>query len=347
MNQARNDGAHDDGWYHDDHGLPPSLGGWPLGRTYVHSSDGALNTGPATNGPGGPSGASGPATNGHRGRPGASGPATNRRRRGGAPDPTPPQSGRPPLYQVGGRYRGDDWPTDPGFRRGDLGLDEPLDDPAAGGPDPASGEPRPAPAPPSLYPRLVFPVVGYAAITSLAAAYAQAIPLPVTASLIVIPAAGLIFSMGMRHPDWGRRALVGWIAGVVAAIVYDMLRLSLARVGIWGDPIPPIGRLVLADPHANFAWGYLWRFAGHGGGMGIAYTMLAWRGVRSGIAYGTLICSGLVALLLFFPAAQVHFFPLTPVTAAGAYAGHWVYGVVLARITSWWLPPVELGGRRR
>src|SRR6266540_4855101 len=100
MNQARNDdGSYDDGWYHDDQQLPPSLGVWPLGRTYVHSSDGALNTGPATNGPGGPSGASGPATNGHRGRPGASGPATNRRRRGGAPDPTPPQSGRPPLYQ--------------------------------------------------------------------------------------------------------------------------------------------------------------------------------------------------------------------------------------------------------
>src|SRR6266542_3560777 len=49
MNQARNDdGSYDDGWYHDDQQLPPSLGVWPLGRTYVHSSDGALNTGPPT-----------------------------------------------------------------------------------------------------------------------------------------------------------------------------------------------------------------------------------------------------------------------------------------------------------
>jgi hypothetical protein len=39
----------------------------------------------------------------------------------------------------------------------------------------------------------------------------------------------------------------------------------------------------------------------------------------------------------------VHFFPLTPVTTVGAYAGHWVYGAVLGKITSWWLPPVELG----
>jgi hypothetical protein len=425
MNQARNDdGSYDSGWYRDDQRLPPSLGVWPLGRTYVHSSDGALSTGHGA--------AASEPTPLYDGLAGA----------GAAPAghaPSPP--GRPPLYQVGGRYRGDDWPTDPGFRRGDLGLD---DDPASdlgprpghgaqsdlgldrpdlgradlgradlgradlgradlGRAEPGRGEPgraerwQPGPEPvrqirpdaeaqtrpsgrgretwernltpaarvaavedakllaflhdliqrlkavPSLYPRLAFLVVGYAAITSLAAAYAEAIPLPITASLIVIPAAGVIFSMGMRHPHWGRRALVGWIAGIIATIVYDGLRLALVKVGVWGDPIPGIGRLVLADPHANFAWGYLWRFLGNGGGMGIAYTMLPWRGVRTGIAYGTLICTGLVALLFFFPVAQVHFFPLTPVTTAGAYAGHWVYGAVLGTITSWWLPPVELG----
>jgi len=569
MNQARNDdGSYGDGWYHDDQQLPPSLGVWPLGRTYVHSSDGALNTGPAGDG--------GPGANGHGGAErsfdgdqiapppfsGAAGdgstPLYERlalyERLSASPpaDPGPSRNGRPPLYQVGGKYRGDDWPTDPGFRRGDLDLEDfpadpapargrpdpgydpgpgagpdpgyaqprrdpsfggpdpryaqPRRDPSFGGPDPRYQEPRreagqgwrgaaypeggahagpspsavpghdltpspsaapgydptpgpyappgydaapgrggpgygaavgrgaegargrePRSAPPpaagydagagmaargpeqgkwrqqrhpqpvarirpdtpavqgqgrqggetwernvtpaarvaamedarllaflhdlikrlkavaSLYPRLVFLIVGYAAVTSLAAAYALAIPLPITASLIVIPAAGVIFNLGMRYPDWGRRALVGWLAGIVATIVCDVLRLSLVKVGIWGDPIPAIGRLVFADPHANFAWGYLWRFAGNGGGMGIAYTMLPWRGVRTGVAYGTLICTGLVALLFFFPVAQAHSFALTPVTTAGAYAGHWVYGAVLGKITSWWLPPVELG----
>lgn len=397
MNQAGNgEGPYDPEWYRDDQQLPPSLGVWPLGRTYVHSSDGALNTGPTSapgaNGHGGPARPEGAARRGSasnagnvHGGPGAGG-----------------RGGRPPLYQVGGRYRGDDWPTDPGFRRGDLGLDESGE----GGAGPMTGaatDPGAYPAPgggpaervapirpgaggqafgrqgretwernvtpaarvaavedakllaflhelvqrlktvPSLYPRLVFLVVGYAAITSLAAAYAEKVPLPITASLIVIPAAGIIFNLGMRYPDWGRRALTGWIAGIIATIVYDMLRLALVKVGIWGDPIPGIGRLVLADPHANFAWGYFWRFTGNGGGMGIAYAMLPWRGVRTGIAYGTLICTGLVALLFFFPVAQVHFFPLTPVTTVGAYAGHWVYGAVLGKITAWWLPPVELG----
>jgi hypothetical protein len=572
MNQARNDdGPYDNGWYEEDRQLPPSLGVWPLGRTYVHSSDGALNTGPpgagaTTNGHGpasgnghgasdhGPASGNGHGANGHGPAPvnGYGSPSASGRRRpspaggagdgstplyerlalyeryGGPPpaDAAPPRN-RPPLYQVGGRYRGDDWPTDPGFRRGDLGLEDldddptpepsagtrrpaPGRDPAFGGPDPGYGEPRrdptfgdpdpsyggprrdpsyggpdprygqpqapagqtwhgasyppagapgypphgddgpgragatgyqrgyeapldhhaPRPAPasadgrpgaggaprrgdhpqrperperrhapepvtrirpetpggqgpgregretwernvtpaarvaavedakllafihdliqrlknvPSVYPRLVFLVFGYAAITSLAFAYAEAIPLPITASLVVIPAAGIIYNMGMRYPDWGRRALVGWISGIVATIIYDCLRLALVKVGIWGDPIPGIGRLVFADPHANFAWGYFWRFAGNGGGMGIAYAMLPWRGIRTGVAYGTLICTGLVALLFFFPVAQVHFFPLTPVTTVGAYAGHWVYGAVLGKLASWWLPPVELG----
>src|SRR6266536_3571237 len=431
MNQARNDdGSYDDGWYHDDQQLPPSLGVWPLGRTYVHSSDGALNTGPAVAGD--------PGANGHGGAErsfdgdhiaaprfsGAAGdgstPLYERlalyERLSASPpaDPGPSRNDRPPLYQVGGKYRGDDWPTDPGFRGAgpDLAYAQPRHDPRFGGPDPGYAQPRRDPsfggpeqdkwqqrdpqpvtrirpdtpavqgqgrqggetwernvtpaarvaavedarllaclhdlirrlkAVPSLYPRVVFLIVGYAAVTSLAAAYAEAIPLLITASLIVIPAAGVIFNLGMRYPDWGRRALVGWLAGMVATIVYDVLRLSLVKAGIWGDPIPGIGRLVFADPHANFAWGYLWRFAGNGGGMGIAYTMLPWRGVRTGVAYGTLICTGLVALLFCFPVAQVHFFPLTPVTTAGAYAGHWVYGAVLGKITSWWLPPVELG----
>ena len=71
---------------------------------------------------------------------------------------------------------------------------------------------------------------------------------------------------------------------------------------------------------------------------------LPWRGVKLGIAYGTAVCLGLVAILYYFPVAQVHFFALTPPTAAGGMAGHWIYGAVLGWLTARWLPPV---GRRR
>ena len=192
---------------------------------------------------------------------------------------------------------------------------------------------------PALRLRFGFFGLGYAAIGPLAAAYAEVLPLPRGARLILLPAAVAALVLAFRNPRWGRRALVGWVAGIIATGVYDVLRLSLVVAGLWGDPIPGIGRLMLANPDAGFYWGYLWRFLGNGGGMGLAFAMLPWRGVRSGMAYGTLICLGLFAVLAFTPTAQAHFFPLTPVTGAGAMAGHWVYGAVLGWLTSYWLPP--------
>jgi hypothetical protein len=201
---------------------------------------------------------------------------------------------------------------------------------------------------PSFYPRILYLPVGFVAITALAFAYAEALPLPYGMRYAVLPAAGLIVLVSLRHPAWGRRALLGWVAGVLATGVYDLLRIGLVYAGLWDDPIPGIGRLALSDPDASYLWGYVWRFAGNGGGMGMAYAMLPWRGVRSGILYGTGIVSGLIVLLAVWPIAQAHFFPLTPATAAGGVAGHWVYGAVLGWLTAHWLPPVgRRPGRRR
>jgi hypothetical protein len=201
---------------------------------------------------------------------------------------------------------------------------------------------------PSLYPRLVFLALGFAAITSLAAAYSETLPLPAGARFVLVPAVACIVLVGLRHREWGRRALVGWVAGIIATCIYDGLRLGLMLLGLWEDPIPRIGQMLFVDPNANWIWGYIWRFLGNGGGMGLAFAMLPWRGVRFGIAYGTCICLGLFAVLALWPVAQVHFFPLTPVVAAGAMAGHWVYGAVLGALTARWLPPVrtsEIGAR--
>jgi hypothetical protein len=198
---------------------------------------------------------------------------------------------------------------------------------------------------PSLFPRVFFLAFGFAAITSLGVAYTEAVPLPYGLRYAVVPAASVMLLLGLRYPAWGKRALLGLVAGMIATGIYDTLRIGLVFAGLWGDPIPGIGRMALADPNADPIWGYVWRFIGNGGGMGLAFAMLPWRGVRLGIAYGSTICLGLLAILFFWPVAQVHFFPLTPLTATGAMAGHWVYGAVLGWLTSRWLPPV--GGRRR
>jgi hypothetical protein len=195
---------------------------------------------------------------------------------------------------------------------------------------------------PSLYPRVIFLALGYASIGPLAAAYSEVLPLPYGARLILLPAVLISILVGFRHKEWGRRALVGWLAGVAATGIYDVLRLSLYKLGYWGDPIPGIGRLMLDNPNAPAIWGYVWRFGGNGAGMGMAFAMLPWRGIRSGIVYGTSICFGLFAVLALAPVAQQHFFPLNVKTAIGALAGHWVYGAVLGYLTSVSLPPVRL-----
>ena len=197
---------------------------------------------------------------------------------------------------------------------------------------------------PSLFPRLFFLAFGFAAITSLGVALAGAVPLPYGFRYAVIPAFTAMLLIGLRYPAWGKRALIGLVAGMIATGIYDILRLGLMLAGLWGDPIPSIGQLALDDPNAEWYWGYVWRFVGNGGGMGLAFAMLPWRGVKLGIAYGSAVCSGLVVLLYFWPVAQQHFFALTPATAAGGMAGHWVYGAVLGWLTARWLPPV---GRRR
>ena len=198
---------------------------------------------------------------------------------------------------------------------------------------------------PSLFPRVFYLAFGFAAITSLGASLAGLAQLPYLFHFAVIPAYAIMILIGLRYPAWGKRALLGLLAGMIATGVYDILRIGLMFAGLWGDPIPSIGPLATGDPNIAWYWGYVWRFVGNGGGMGVAFAMLPWRGVKLGIAYGTAVCLGLVAILYYFPVAQLHFFALTPPTAAGGMAGHWVYGAVLGWLTARWLPPV--GKRRR
>jgi hypothetical protein len=198
---------------------------------------------------------------------------------------------------------------------------------------------------PSLFPRVFYLAFGFAAITSLGVALSGAIPLPYGFHYAVIPAYAVMLLIGLRYPAWGKRALLGLVAGMIATGIYDVLRIGLMFAGLWADPIPTIGKLALDDSNAWWMWGYVWRFVGNGGGMGLAFAMLPWRSVRLGIAYGSAICLGLLGLLYFWPVSQQHFFPLTLLTATGAMAGHWVYGAVLGWLTTRWLPPV--GQRRR
>jgi len=70
----------------------------------------------------------------------------------------------------------------------------------------------------------------------------------------------------------------GLIAGMVACIVYDGARLFAVHVlGLMGDFIPVMGSWVTGEPNTtgSAAVGYVWRYIGDGGGLGVAFFVVA------------------------------------------------------------------------
>ncbi len=70
----------------------------------------------------------------------------------------------------------------------------------------------------------------------------------------------------------------GLIAGMVACIVYDGARLFAVHVlGLMGDFIPVMGAWVTGEPDTtgSAAVGYVWRYIGDGGGLGVAFFVVA------------------------------------------------------------------------
>lgn len=200
--------------------------------------------------------------------------------------------------------------------------------------------------PPAL-PQILFFVLGFVPIGALSASLFEFLPLHLGARAVVLPAAILTILLAVASPTWGRRAAFGYAAGVAATGAYDITRLALVYLGVWPDFIPPLGRLVLLDQHASPIWGYAWRFLGNGGGMGMAFAMLPFRGAVSGMIYGLAICGCLFFTLIVAPHAQSTLFVLGPITAAASILGHLDYGGVLGLLCARWLPiappAVELG----
>jgi hypothetical protein len=194
------------------------------------------------------------------------------------------------------------------------------------------------------WPRLLFAVFGFIPIVSLAVALLGWVPLYLSANLLVVPVIPLVIGLGVAYPEWGRPALLGFLAGVVATAAYDATRLVLVWVGLWPDFIPAIGQMAMLDHAAHPAWGYLWRFVGNGGGMGLTFAMLVTgalrlgpAGKRLGMAYGAFICCCLYATLILAPQAQAQLFPLNPATVVFAMIGHLDFGLVLGYLLARWL----------
>ena len=182
-------------------------------------------------------------------------------------------------------------------------------------------------------------------LLSITAHVAGLVPMHVTAGLVVVPAALVLVVLGVFAPmPEDRLVLEGLRWGIVATLVYDVFRLdTVALLGWWGDFIPTMGTwLIDVDPSQRVLGGvagYVWRYAGDGGGLGVVFlvgaaaTGLRRLGPRVTVAAAVLFAvgptwGGLMATVLL-PRGQQLMFPLTPVTVVLSLVGHVIFGIVL------------------
>ncbi len=135
----------------------------------------------------------------------------------------------------------------------------------------------------------------------------------------------------------------GLIAGMVATIVYDGARLFAVHVlGLMGDFIPVMGSFVTGEPDTagSAAVGYVWRYIGDGGGLGVAFFVVAfalgidrWRNVYAVLASVAFAVfptwAGLMATVALLPRGEEMMFDLNPATFTITLVGHLIFGFFL------------------
>lgn len=171
-------------------------------------------------------------------------------------------------------------------------------------------------------------------------------PMNVTAGLVVVPAALVVLLLAVFAPvPEDRIVLTGAVWGVIATLVYDAVRLdTVYLLGWWGDFIPTVGTWILGAQGGAGAVGavvgYVWRYVGDGGGIGVVFFVLVaatglrrW-GERATVAAAVVfavfpVWTGLVATVAVAPRGEQLMFPLTVATVTLSLLGHLVFGLVL------------------
>lgn len=135
----------------------------------------------------------------------------------------------------------------------------------------------------------------------------------------------------------------GLIAGMVACIVYDAARLFAVHVlGLMDDFIPVMGSWVTTEPDTAgaAAVGYIWRYIGDAGGLGVAFFVVAfalgvdrWKNVYAvlfSVAYAVFgAWAGLIVSVAIAPRGEEMMFPLNTATVVITLVGHLIFGFVL------------------
>jgi hypothetical protein len=161
----------------------------------------------------------------------------------------------------------------------------------------------------------------------------------VTISLVAVLATLIAFAPHRIDMIVGR----GLIAGMVACIVYDAARLFAVHVlGLMGDFIPVMGSFVTGEPDTagSAAVGYVYRYIGDAGGLGVAFFVVAfalgidrWKNVNAVLAaVGFAVFptwAGLMATVALAPHGEERMFDLNVATFIITLVGHLIFGLFL------------------
>jgi hypothetical protein len=166
------------------------------------------------------------------------------------------------------------------------------------------------------------------------------VSLRTVALFVLLPLVTAIAIFVRARPDRSDRViLAGFLWGLLACAGYDALRLPTVYVAHWWtDFFPAVGGWAVGGD-SNVVVGYLWRYVGDGGGIAVAFFVLAatlgagaWPLRRiMGLALAYAICpvwAGLVLTDVLAPGGR-QLFSLSFTSIVLALAGHLVYGAVL------------------
>ena len=205
--------------------------------------------------------------------------------------------------------------------------------------------------------------VGFAPISALALCIFGLWTLPVGTVCFTLPVILIGVLLADRNPEAARNAAKGFCCGVIAVLIYDLSRWTLsAHLGLV-DFIPNIGGWLLSTDEPQWMAGYLWRYIGNGGGMGVGFAslMAIWKSLpisgtcrldrrALGVLYGIGIWLCLLITLIVSPRGEAMMFPLTAQYFWVTLIGHVVYGAVLGltietRFAPWSMVAPGVNGR--
>ncbi len=179
---------------------------------------------------------------------------------------------------------------------------------------------------------LAYFAIGFSPITALAIAIIGFLLLYIAALIMVLPSVVLGISLACMFPYYGKLALKGLVIGLIAVFLYDCMRIPFIITGVWGDFIPKIGMWLLNTSHPDWLVGYVWRYLGDGGFMGMAFTV-AYCALKprvgsrtAALGFGIAIWLCLLGTLIFAPHGEELLYKLTPTTLSLSLLGHLIYG---------------------